>query len=443
MPELGSPIRANFEITEACPLACKHCYAYWGFAATGHRVRRADEHYDLNHFRRILDVLLNHGVRVITFTGGEPFERKDVLFPLIKEAKSAGAIVFVNTSAALIAAEDIPIIRGLDADGFLVSLMSYDEQINNELSQSNSHDKTTRGIRLLAEARQNVSVNMVVSKRNCLQVRETAKLAYKLGAKSFSASPMMPALSYPGYLAMRLSESEMKQVMLDLMWVRENIPIIATSLESIPYCLFNRSEIRKYRPILSHSYCCAGMSDCAVSVRGDLRPCIMSSDSAGNILHDNWDEVWSSLKLWRSADLLPEECRQCAVVDECGGGCRVAANTMGGSYSARDPYMKAALHDPLEPPQVRKLSSNLRISGDDLLRISTDTKMRAEPFGGSLFIANKCIFLKPEPFKMLTELKTSDAFSLNRVSASYNCSYAELESFMQLLADESVVVRVQ
>ena len=81
--QLGSPIRANLEITEACPLACKHCYTFWGYAATGKKVLSTDEHYSIDHFKAILEKLTSLGIRMLTLTGGEPFCKKELLFSLI------------------------------------------------------------------------------------------------------------------------------------------------------------------------------------------------------------------------------------------------------------------------------------------------------------------------------------------------------------------------
>lgn len=42
--------------------------------------------------------------------------------------------------------------------------------------------------------------------------------------------------------------------------------------------------------------------------------------SVGNIMKDDWDEIWRKLSKWRSDDIQPSECRNCTAADECGYG---------------------------------------------------------------------------------------------------------------------------
>lgn len=439
--ELGSPIRANLEITEACPLACKHCYTYWGFAATGKKVFPQNEYYDLEHFSRIIDVLSNHGIRTLTLTGGEPFEKRDILYPIIKLAKNRRMVVLVNTSAVLVEQKDAEIIKNLNVDGFLISLMSCDKETNNRLAQADSYDKTVNGIKNLVEAGLNVNINMVCSKENYRDVRRTALFVEKLGAWSFSAAPMMAAISYPDYLAMRLSRSELSSVIRDLIWVKENTKLLTTTLEALPYCAFLADELEELRPILSHSYCGAGLSDCAVSVSGDIRPCIMSGEAVGNILKDDWDEIWRKLSKWRSDDILPPECRKCTAVDECGGGCRVSAKTVNGSFTSNDPYMVGKLS--------RKLNS--AVSGthamqgksvffeDTKLCISRKAVDRHEPFGGTVFVGNRAVFLKQDPYALYCKMKKMGVFSPAQIVANYGVDLNDFLIYIQVLIDEEIV----
>lgn len=444
--ELGSPIRANLEITEVCPLACKHCYTYWGYAATGKRTSVCDEQYELAHFTKIIDILSSLGIRMLTFTGGEPFSRKDILYDLIKYAKKRSMIVFVNTSASLICSDDKAYIRDVGADGYLVSLMSYKRKVNNALSQFDSFDNTVKGIKILSALGQNITVNMVCSKENYKDVRATAKFVESLGVYGFSAAPMMAALSYPEYLEMRLSKEQLRQVLEDILWVQNNTKLLATTLESLPYCAFNDSDLSSFRSILSHSYCGAGMTDIAIACNGDVRPCIMSSKSVGNLLTDDWDDLWNNMSIWRTEKVLPEECLSCEVVDECGGGCRVSALTVNNSINGKDPYMENKLDcipwdkDEYYLDLIDKDKSEIDLNVN--YRISKDVVDRREPFGGTLFIGSKAIFLKEDPYKLFLILKKMDTFSSTQVIKKHRIKKEEYIEFVRVLLDESIVEMV-
>jgi MoaA/NifB/PqqE/SkfB family radical SAM enzyme len=204
---LKSPIRVNFELTEACNLACAHCYNYWGYASTGKRLVRDRQQRDLDHFLRILDILITQGVRVITFTGGEPFMRKDLLYPLVEHAKNARLRVLVNTNATLITQGEIDKITTLGIDGFLVSLLSGNESTHNDLAHTNSYSRTMKGIELLVTADQFVTVNMVCSTKNYLQVRGTAIRLAGMNVFAFSATPMLPSHLAPEHATLHLSRN--------------------------------------------------------------------------------------------------------------------------------------------------------------------------------------------------------------------------------------------
>lgn len=431
---LGSPIRANFEITDACPLACEHCYTYWGYSATGVRNSRDRSGRTLAELEAVLDVLISAAVQVVTFTGGEPLVRKDLLFPLIARAKMGGMRVLVNTTAAMLTPSDADRLTELDVDGVLVSLMSSNEQINNALAHANSFTRTTRGIRLLTERQLTVTVNMVCSKANHKTVRETARLAADLGASLFSATPMLPTPNNLNVDQLHLSPEELHSVMFDLLWVRENLPIRVTTLDPVVHCQFDGPERARLGNLLGERYCCAGMTDCAVSPNGDLRACIMTDQVAGNVLVDGWEKSWGALSPWRQTAILPPECLQCDLVDQCGGGCRVAAQASTGSLSGRDPYMTLPIvevHSSL-PTRPRVTLPQPEAS----MIFHPDMVVRPEPFGGTLFLRGKATFLRPGPFELVVAEQRGGVFTpLSWVEKHQLATRTVLQFTSALLAD--------
>ncbi len=59
---MSAPIRVNFEITEACNLACTHCYHYASEAATGSKPVKDPKDFDLDHFERLLDTVTHENL---------------------------------------------------------------------------------------------------------------------------------------------------------------------------------------------------------------------------------------------------------------------------------------------------------------------------------------------------------------------------------------------
>jgi radical SAM protein with 4Fe4S-binding SPASM domain len=387
----------------------------------------------------MLDILIEQEVRTVTFTGGEPFLRKDVLFPLVARAKQAKLRVLINTNATLITPHDADQLRQLGVDGYLVSLLCADEATHNTMTNSNSYTKTMQGIARLVASDQSVSVNMVTSRDNLRFIRMTAQTMSDMGVYSFSATPMLSCYLSAEHQEINLTPDQVKQVMRDLVWVKANLPMDITVLDTVVYCMFNEDERNEFDGILGSRYCCAGISDCALSPDGNLRPCILSTDIGGNILIDGWEPSWGKLGYWKEPSMIPPECLTCSVVGSCGGGCRAAAKARHGNYTDRDPYMTSPILQPVKPNPTPS-TTRREVNDDDALSAHQGLVWRTEPFGATLFNGDECVFLKEEPAKFLRLLFDGSQFSVNGVCEEYNVDKNDTKKLFQTLVDGNYLV---
>jgi len=432
---LKSPLRVNFELTEACNNACVHCYNFWRYQETGEKISKDNHSRDYEHFERMLDVIIAQEVRTVTFTGGEPLLRKDVLYPLVAKAKAAKLRVLINTNATLLTPDDVEKLRQLQVDGYLVSLLCADETTHNAMTNANSYTRTMQGIEWLVDSGQPVSVNMVTSRDNLPYVRATAQKISDMGVFQFSATPMLSCYLSAEHEKINLTPDQVKQVMRDLVWAKTNLPMNITVLDTVVYCMFSEEERNEFDSILGERYCCAGISDCALSPDGDLRPCILSTDVGRNILTDGWEQPWEKLSAWKEPSMIPSECLDCSVVGSCGGGCRAAAKARHGSYKDRDPYMTVPIvtqpSSHSQPTSIRKLEDS------DVLSASSDLEWRDEPFGAMLFNGDKCVFLKDDPASFLRSLIESGPFSISSVWKEYGVAKGDARNFFQTLVADN------
>lgn len=439
MYRLKSPLRVNFELTEACNNACVHCYNFWRYQETGAKISRDDYSRSYEHFERMLDILIDQEVRTVTFTGGEPFLRKNVLYRLVAKAKKAGLRVLINTNATLITPNDVERLKQLQVDGYLVSLLCADEETHNRMTNADSYTRTMQSIARLVASGQSVSVNMVTSRDNLQYIRVTAQKMSDMGVFSFSATPMLSCYLSPEHEKINLTPDQVKQVMRDLVWAKSSLPMDVTVLDTVVYCMFSEEERKEFDSILGARYCCAGISDCALSPDGDLRPCVLSTDIGGNILKDGWAQSWESLSFWKEPSMIPAECHACSVVDSCGGGCRAAAKARHGSYAERDPYMTAPiLHQPNSPSTPVRSGEGIRDS--DVLTACPRLEWRDEPFGATLFNMDKCVFLKEEPASFLRSLMKGGSFSINSILGEFDIVKDDVQSFLQKLVDDGFLI---
>ena len=431
MHRLKSPLTAQLELTEACNNACIHCYNYWRYLESGKRVCSDSHEKGLSHFQLLLDNLIAKEVRTVTFTGGEPFLRRDVLFDLIAAAKKGEMKAGVNTNGALITEDDVSHLKDVGTDFLLVSLLSDTPDVHNKVVNSNTHGSTSKAIADLAKAGLSVTTNMVVSSQNWDRVRQTALYIQDLGVKDFCATPVMPcplAEEHPGLL---LKPEQVKQVFDDLLWVKQqgmNVDV----LEPLVHCMFSREERLRFSQFLDRRSCAAGISDMAISPDGDARPCILATESCGNLITDGWEKVWGNLAGWCSPNLLPDECLNCAVVDECGGGCRIAALSGSGEINGRDPYMTSPL-GPVADEATNDQIVTSALSREAVIAFPSDVAMRDEEFGSVVFKGRNFIFLDNDGTKLLKHLRCRGSFTMQSIVEEFDIEKNGLASFLDVL----------
>jgi radical SAM protein with 4Fe4S-binding SPASM domain len=64
-----------------------------------------------------------------------------------------------------------------------------------------------------------------------------------------------------------------------------------------------------------------------IEPNGDVIPCQSYYHSLGNILSSNWKNIWNhelAVRLREHKDI-PDKCKNCVLLPECGGGCPLAA----------------------------------------------------------------------------------------------------------------------
>jgi radical SAM protein with 4Fe4S-binding SPASM domain len=87
------------------------------------------------------------------------------------------------------------------------------------------------------------------------------------------------------------------------------------------YCKFDPMELD-----LGVKGCTAALYNMCVEPDGGVLPCQSYYQQLGNFLQDPWDSIWNhelAVSL-RERNYVPAECRSCALLSDCGGGCPLA-----------------------------------------------------------------------------------------------------------------------
>jgi pyrroloquinoline quinone biosynthesis protein E len=378
---LSAPHVLQIEVSSLCTNNCQHCYNFWRKDKNTTPV--AD--LSLEHTDRVMDQVVENKVFHIVLTGGEPLLNKKGLFRILEQAAQSGITSGLNSTLVTLTESDAVKLKESGVSIVLTSLLGPTAEIHNQIAQKERvFEKTVRGIGLLQKAKVPVSVNMVVSKKNCHLIRETAILVKSLGLKSFNATRAGCPGNCSDFSEFSLNLQEFRSYLEDLYLVGSDEKMVVDVLSCYPLC--GIKEVNRYQAFADRR-CMAGVNTLTISATGDIRPCSHLDISYGNLLQDNLSEVWKRMTEWRDGSMMPVVCKTCKILPWCGGGCRMEAKTRNGSSSETDPYISIPDIDYV----FGQLTSRKKPTPSLPSVVCLNRKMRWRPeeFGAAVFVGTR------------------------------------------------------
>jgi MoaA/NifB/PqqE/SkfB family radical SAM enzyme len=215
---------------------------------------------------------------------------RDDIFELIDYAK--WFVTRLNTNGIKLTDDYCRSLKNASIDSVQITFYSSDEEVHNKLVGAQRYKDTVAGIENALNTGLNISINTPLCTLNKDYV-STLKFLHEKGVSYVTCSGLITT----GNAA--LSESE------DLQLSHEEIRQILK--ESVEYCFANGMEISFTPPGwvdadycnelgITTPSCGACLSNMAVTPGGNVVPCQswLSGDVLGNILKDEWDEIWNS-----------------------------------------------------------------------------------------------------------------------------------------------------
>lgn len=378
---LYAPLVVQVEITTMCPNRCLHCYNSWRNSDGGSpRMDISSDGVSL-----IIEELIFSKVFHVVLTGGEPLANKDSLFGFLETAATRGLTVGINSSLIGLTRKDAQQLKILGVSSVLTSVMGHTAEIHDRIAQRDgAFSLTISGIKLLQEVGVPVFVNMVVSKENIRFLRPTVSLVKSLGIKHFSSTRAGCPGNCSDFTRFSLSLDEFREYLKILHSAGDELGISVGVLESYPLCAVK--EIDRYESFIGRR-CMAGVTTVTIGATGDVRPCSHLDVSYGNIFTESLPLIWEKMSEWRSGDLLPQDCKECAAFAWCGGGCRMESKMRNQLLTAPDPYRSLA-DIPYVVDQLKRKPQALPPidSGVLCFKLNPRTRWRFEEFGGVVFV---------------------------------------------------------
>ena len=375
--KLKSPILVQWEITYDCNKNCMHCYNFWRDETTK---IDCDPYFNDEVCKEITNQLIENEVFQVIITGGEPLLVFDKIYPYLKKLREHNIRLSLNSNLSYINEDIISKIKELGITTILTSMPASNKELDYKITNNRvSFDATSSNIKKVINAGINVTPNMVLTQINYDDILENAKLVKSLGCKNFSVSRAIQPENCKDFSHLRLSKDQFVKLPNMLKSIKETIGINIYSIEGYPLCFTEDNNLRN--ELGFSRLCMAGKTFCVVSPDGEVRPCILLSET----YKENLKNAWDKMSHYRDDSLLPEECLGCKLKDQCAGGCKAER-----LHSCHDVKAMDMISNPSIMHKITlKTNTFKKIEClNKQFKFSDKILFRTEEFGGIIYLNN-------------------------------------------------------
>ncbi|MFH1953936.1 MAG: radical SAM protein [Pseudomonadota bacterium] len=357
------------EVTNSCPMHCKHCSTRSVRLGTGSPL-----HMPISVAKKVVDDLATLGGRILEISGGEPLIYPDLL-QLCRHAAGLGIEVRIYTSGILvdqrgilqrIAASQLELLKQCGVTKIIFNLQGASSKSHQQImGVTGTHRLVIEAIRTAKEKGFWVGVHFVPMKPNFRELPHVVSLCSSLEVDELALLRFVPqgrGEENRDWLELNLDEfDELFRSVVDLKRQHSNLNIRAGC--PMDFLSLYDSEISP------HS-CKAGRCTCAIAPSGQVVPCPAFKNSpeftAGNIYQQSlieiWDNAFQNLRELQYKKI-SEPCRRCKVLDDCRGRCVAQRHILYGNiYEGPDPACPKLLDQQMSDKndhQTFNLAANL------------------------------------------------------------------------------------
>lgn len=290
-----------------CNQKCLHCYA------AGQEYADTKE-LTTEEWKRAIDICKENYISQLTFTGGEPTKRDD-LVELIDYSK--WFVTRLNTNGVLLTEELCEKLNKASLDSVQITFYSAYKEEHNKLVGADNFDKTVQGIRNAQKANLPISINTPLCSINKKYV-ETLKFLNELGIKYVSCSGLIVTgnAKKEESKATQLSENELYDILKEAKEYADK-NLIEISFTSPGW--IKREKLEELK--LDIPTCGACLSNMAIAPDGEVVPCqswLGEDAGMGNILTTKWNKIWNNTKCKKRRKYSVASTEKCPLKE---GGC--------------------------------------------------------------------------------------------------------------------------
>ncbi len=346
----GAPYQIVWDVTYACNLRCKHCYANAG--------KPLPDELDTEQAKKAIDIFDRAGVTILAFSGGEPLVRPD-FFELARYAADKGMYVAVATNGTLITEQMARKMKDAGIKFVQISVDGATPETHDEFRGiPGAFERTIKGIKNAVREGFFVEIATTVTKSNYNEIPAIIDLAEELKVNWLMLYNFVPTGRGKFIIENDLSPEEREELLKMIYYKNKdtNVEILSTAPQLARVALEEEYKEKTGEILMpTHFYnahlpgklanlaefiggCGAGRFYMSMRPNGDFQPCVFLPVKVGNILKDDFEELWLHNKVLnelRNKDLI-KECNKCPYRYHC-GGCRARAYGYFGDYLAPDP----------------------------------------------------------------------------------------------------------
>ncbi|MBD3350146.1 MAG: radical SAM protein [Candidatus Lokiarchaeota archaeon] len=275
------------------------------------------EELKTDEMKKILDKLWKLGVPNIVFVGGEPSERED-LMELIDYSEKKGFVTGLVTNGVKFSDEDLvkeAINKGLDH--VQLTLHSHDENFHNKVVGSSTWRKTVEAVKNFEGADIFFIVRITLAEYNKQKIIDTVKWLHEdLHVNEIAINAL---INFPDGVRYKhgVPKIEIENLLARLFSLADELGINIRFYAPNQYLITNAIEVG-----LGPKQGSAGVTSITIEPNGDVIPSLAYLKSVGNILKDDWHDIWYSrlFKNIRKSEYTLPNVEEADLLTICGGG---------------------------------------------------------------------------------------------------------------------------
>lgn len=312
------PILSELALTYDCNLKCRFCYA--GCNCTTNPAG-TDREMSTKDFKATIKTIFEEArVPSISFTGGEPTLRPQLLLECIAYARELGMRVNLITNGTRTDRKFAESLKAAGLDSVQVSIEGVTAEMNDKIVQSKgAFAKSIQAVRYFRELGIHVHTNTTLNRMNaeeCLSLPEFVKNTLHL--ERFSMNLIIPAGSGVVNSELVIPYSEVGNIILQIQQQSKKHGVEFMWYSPIPMCMFNTVSNE-----LGNKGCAACDGLISVAPNGDVLPCASYDQPVGNLRKSSFSKIWKGAEatFFRDKKFAHEICQQCDSFAVCNGAC--------------------------------------------------------------------------------------------------------------------------